>query len=106
MNRIATAPVIRGNGACQAFIDGVLIKELERLDDKHAEELRKKDYELEYMTESRNRQLRKSLEADHAMAQKRIGLWERVCNMVNKAWCMLFAMALVYGFIEEVRDEE
>ena len=83
--RIATATVIRGNGGCQVFIDGVVNAELQR-----QQMMMQAERERAHMIEGRrNRMLGERLKAS---APKRRSPLERLKDAIETAWAMVWAI--------------
>lgn len=105
MNRVATATIIRGNGECQAYINGVVMKEMKRLNERHAAEMRSKQFELDSVRKHRNRLLASKLDGGYDNRSKWQRFKDRVREKVCVAWAVVFAMALEFGFIEKVEED-
>lgn len=102
MKRITTVSVIRGEGECQAIVNGIVSDELRRIQEKkdsqHAEEVAKLEMLADRMAarndllrkrrnELRERELR---DLEEAIMSKRMGPVERV-------WVRIYAA--LYGYI-------
>lgn len=91
--RIAAATVIRGQGECQAFIDGVVNAELKR-----QQEGLKAERERAHMIEAnRNRLLTDRLEA---IKPQRKNLLKRLRSAIETAWAMLWAITAGKCWVE------
>ena len=103
MNRIATTTVIRGNGDCQVFINGIASAEMKRQQARLRAER-----ECHRITEaSRNKLLRRSLDdINRKMRKSRNPIrraWDRVVNAWAMGWAMLICYSLGLGLIEEIK---
>ena len=110
MQRIAAVTVIRGNGACQAFVDGMVNEELRRQQEK----LEAAEDRANRMEEDRNRlkgvrltEIRWALTGKH-------GLLRRIRNAIETAWAIVWAitagkcwieMGETAGLWEDISDE-
>lgn len=94
MNMIASATVIRGQGECEAYMNGVVMKEMKRLNAIHAAE-------MGTVKNHRNRLLAERLEK---LAQKE-KWWVRLKDRLETAWAVFIALLLELGFIAIVEDE-
>lgn len=104
MNRIATATVIRGNGECQAYINGVVSAEMKRQQEKmRAERERARMVEV-----SRDKLLQRNLEDINRQMRKRknplrLG-WELIVDTWSFGWALLICwpeMAGLTGSVDE-----
>ena len=96
MNRIAAATVIRGKGECQAYINGVVMKEMKRLNDLHA-------IEMEAVKQHRNRLLSDRMEALNPVQKEK--WWIRLKDRIATAWAVFFALLLEFDFIEIIEED-
>lgn len=102
MNRIATMSVIRGQGECEAIINGVVQKEIQRLQEINKRQLDDERQllrmEINYLRSesdtiraSRNKMLRKSIrELEHRLNDK--GLFARIIDSIQNAWGMTYGV--------------
>lgn len=111
MQRIAAATVIRGNGGCQVFVDGVVNAELQR-QEKIREAERERARSIE---ENRNDRLAKRLPKFLNEIMPKRGPLKHLKNAVSIAWGMVWAitfggvwieMGETLGLWEYVGDEE
>lgn len=93
---IASATVIRGQGECEAYMNGVVMKEMKRLNAIHAAE-------MGTVKNHRNRLLAERLEKLKPV--QKVSLWERLKDFVATAWAQFFGLMLALDFIEIVEDE-
>lgn len=96
MQRIAAATVIRGNGACQAFIDGVVHDEMRRQQEK----LEAAEDRANWMEGKRN-ELRdkRMVEISRMLTGKRSPL-RRIRNAIETAWGIVWAITAGKCWIE------
>ena len=92
MNMIASATVIRGKGKCEAFINGIAMKEMKQQNERHAAE-------MAVVTHSRNRLLADRIEA---LKPARRESWaHRAKERIVTAWAVLFALLLELKLVEK-----
>lgn len=103
MNMIAAVTVIRGQGGCQALMNGIVNEEMQKLNERHAKEMARTNAELEAAKAHRNRLLKDALKRHETSEEKR-GIASRIKDGIVFAWCCLWAWAFEWGLIEE--DEE
>ena len=106
MNRVAAATVIKGNGKCEVFMNGVVMKEMKRLNEQHDAEMRSKNFELDTVRRSRD-----MLRADNLKTRvEKRSRWqcikESICEKVLVVWACIFLAALKLKLIEEVKEDE
>ena len=106
MNRIAAVTVIRGQGECQAYINGVASAEIRRQQDRmRAETERARTVEA-----SRDRLLTCRLTEIAEKLDARPGLLHRLHQRAVDAWALLWGTFICWsealGLIEEVDDDE
>lgn len=95
MNMIASATVIRGKGQCEAYMNGIVMSEMKRQNERHAAE-------MAVVTAHRNRLLTDRIEAMKPV--QRESWFHKVKECVETAWCVFFALLLELHLIEEVED--
>lgn len=109
MNRIATTTIIRGNGRCEAYMNGVVMQEMKRLNERHAAEMRSKDIEIELKRNANHRLLCEKVDSYKKEMYKR-SKWqcvkEYICEKVLVVWACMFLIALKLKMIEEVEEDE
>lgn len=106
MNRISTMTVIRGNGVCQAYWNGVVNEEMRKMNERHALEVRTKDAELDAARGHRNDLLRANLMAYRALNAKPISLSRRLREAVETFWCQLWGLGVHFGLWEYIGDDK
>lgn len=106
MNRIAGLTVVRGNGGCEAYWNGIVNEEMKKLNEQHALELRAKDAELEATRGARNRLLRDNLTAYRVLNARPISAFRRLRERLVTFWCVFWALGEHFGCWEYIRDEE
>lgn len=93
MKRIATATVIRGNGACEAYINGVVKEEMRRQQAKFQAE-RERAAAVEA---SRNRLLARQKTELMRKTYYRPNLFRRLLRPFENAWAMFWATLICWG---------
>ena len=90
MKRTVTMTVIRGNGECEAIVNGVVNQELRKLRERDKANLRTCEANLEVTRQSRNRMLANQLKAlEHALSKR------RTLRRVATAWAVFYATLLM-----------
>lgn len=105
MNRIAAMTVIRGDGECQTLMNGVIQKDIERLNVEHNKELEDLKFRLETVTKNRDRLQANVINDINEMVEEHVKVIDKIRDGIEYAWCMMWGMILSY-FIEEIFDEE
>lgn len=106
MNRIAVATVIRGSGECQAYINGVVMQEMKRLNERHAAEMKASTEKLECVRRSRDRMREAKLREMRNGQSRKPRIGERIRKALVTAYAVGFALLLEWHFIEEIRENE
>ena len=104
MKRVATATVIRGNGDCQVYINGVVSAEMKR-----QQAMMRTERERARMVEvSRDKLLSRSLEDINRRMHKRKSplrlVWELIVDTWSFGWALLICwpeMAGLTGSVDE-----
>ena len=95
MNMIASATVIRGKGECEAYMNGVVMKEMKRLNERHASE-------MAVIKGQRNRLLSEQVKA---MNPVRRASWGKLMKeWIATAWAQFFGLMLELRLIEEIKE--
>ena len=92
---IATATVIRGKGECQAYINGVVHKEMQKL-----------NAELEAAKGHRNDLLAYNLEAYQEIEEKRTGAFRRLRERLETFWALIWGIGVALGLWAHISDDE
>ena len=92
MNRIVTATVIRGDGECQAYINGVVSAEIKR----QQEMMRAEREHAKVVEMSRNNLLRRNLEDINRRIQRRKNPVYRAYRKVSNAWAAGWAVLICW----------
>lgn len=115
MRQIANMTVIRGNGGCEAYMNGIVQEEIRRQQAQMQAE-RKADEVYTRMVKGDRDQLRAERSADLTRTlTRRPNLLQRLCAPVVNAWAMFWALVLnageifvnwciIHGMIEVVED--
>jgi len=96
MNMIESATIIRGKGQCEAYMNGVVMEEMRKQNDRHAFEKAVMKAQINRYQEDRIKYLN---------AAQRESWLHRIKEKIENAWCVFFAMLLELHLIEEVEDE-
>ena len=106
MNRIAAMTVIRGDGACQAYWQGVVMEEMKKLTERHELEMKTKDAELDAARSHRNDLLRDQLTTYRVLNAKPTSPFKRLRERLETLWCQFWGLGEHFGFWEYIRDDE
>ena len=85
MNMIASTTVIRGKGQCEAYMNGIVMEEMRKQNDRHA-------VEMAAVRASRDR-LADGLIESYKRVQRESWL-HRIKEKIEIAWCVFFGMLL------------
>ena len=105
MNRIAAMTVIRGNGKCEAYWNGIVMEEMKKLNERHALEMTKKNSELEAARGHRNRLLRDNLAAYRVLNARPVSAFRRLTERLTLIWCQLYGLCLEFGLVGRANDQ-
>ena len=98
MKRIATATVIRGNGACEAYINDIVNKEIMKMNEQHEMELSRRESEMEAIRNHRDKLLAdKMVSLTKHKKSKFKRFWKRVKDSLELAWCRIWIMGCILG---------
>lgn len=100
MNRIAAVTVIRGEGECKAFVDGIAHKEIEKMNERHKIELEMATNELKATKKHRDDLLQARVEAWKAEELKPVSLFEKIRRAFVNGWCIFWALTHEWGLWE------
>lgn len=108
IQRIAATTVIKGAGACQVYMDGVVSEEIKRLNEMHARELETWREKVKACQAHENKLLAERLKAVDKMVNpfgiRRI--YRAVVDRIQVVWAMLWVANWRLGrWICEVRKE-
>lgn len=101
MERIATVTVIRGNGACEIFMDGIMReeiekvnKEIEEMKERHNQELVTIESELEATRGHRNKLLSRKLDILRAGNARNVSWLARLKERIVIIWCQIYGIGV------------
>lgn len=97
MNRIATVTVIRGSGDCEAYVDGIVQEEIEKMKSRHNTEIQAKNAELEATKIHRNKLLSSKLGVIRAESARPISRFTRIRNKIDILWCKFWGIGYELG---------
>lgn len=89
---LATTTVIRGNGACKVFMDGIMNEEVEKMTERYEKELSAKEAELQATKNHRNDLLYRTLAEVRAMLAKPVSIIERIRERLVIIWCQIWGI--------------
>lgn len=88
MNRIAAVTVIRGEGECKAYIDGVADQDIRRKQEKMRAEITR----TRAVEARRNRMLARDLAEIEGMVNPKLNVFQRLWRPVADAWALFWAV--------------
>lgn len=106
MNRIATLTVIRGNGECVAYMNGIVKEEMKKLNERHAREMARKNAELDASRGHRNRLLRDNLRDYRVLNARPVSACKRLLEGLETFWCQCWGVAYEIGLLECKNHDE
>lgn len=99
MKLLATTTIIRGNGACKMFMDGIANEEIEKVNEElkkmkenYEKELSAKEAELEATKNHLNDVLTEKSTELRAMLVKPVSFVERIRERIVIIWCQIWGM--------------
>lgn len=98
MNRIAAVTVIRGAGACEVYMNGIVQEEIEKMKERHNKEMRAKEAELEATKNRLNDTLSDRLGVIRAGNAKRVSTLARIREKIEILWCQFWGMGYEFGW--------
>lgn len=107
--RIAAATVIRGEGECQAYINGIASAEIRRQSAQMRHAMEGEAERARMLEASRNRLLTRMSAERKREARKRPGLLRRLQERAVDAYAIVMATVIVWGMklglLEEDREQ-
>lgn len=104
MKMIASTTVIRGNGACKVFVDGIMNEEVEKMKEQHEREIRALTNELNATKETEKRLYAEKLPSVQEYTNKRYGLLSDIRDKLEVAWAFIWWLGTKRGLWYD--DEE
>lgn len=92
---IATATIIRGKGECQAYINGVVHKEMQKL-----------NAELEAAKGHRDDLLTHNLKAYQEVDERPVGAFRRLRERLETLWALLWALGVEIGLWGDYLEDD
>ena len=105
MKRVAAMTVIRGEGNCEALMNGVVSEEMKKMNERHAKEMAVLRAELEATKNKEKQLLSDRMAVIKASNAKPVQLFARVKEALVTAWCVLWAITHEWKFWEWMDDE-
>lgn len=90
MNRIAACTVIRGEGECRAYMNGVVQEEIRR----QQAQMRARNERASMVESSRNRMLAARMDEINRRARRRPNPLRRMADGIANAWAVIWGMHL------------
>ena len=92
MKMLASATIIRGNGACEMFMNGLKDEEIEKMKEQYENELSAVKAELESTKNKRNELLTNRLPTMKAVLAKPTSIIERFRERIVITWCQIYGI--------------
>ena len=92
MSNIMTTTIIRGTGECKVFMDGVLNKEIEKMNERHQKELSILEAKLESSNNHRDDLLTSRLAFFRACDAKHVSWFARFKERIEILWCQAYGL--------------
>ena len=102
MNRVATTTVIRGNGGCEVYINGIVKEEVKKLNERY----KIKEAELMAAKDHCNRLLSHNLNTLEVYNVKKKSIFTRIVEGIGIIWCKIWGFGVVIGLWDYIGDEE
>lgn len=102
MKRIATTTVIRGNGDCEAYFNGIVKEEIQKLNERY----KAKEAELAAAKGHLNSVLSHQLNTSEVYNVKKKSIFSRIRDSIEILWCKIWGLGVVLGLWEYVGDKE
>lgn len=96
MKMLATTTVIRGNGACEAYMNGIMNEEIKKMNELHRQEMEAVINELQSKTNRENDLLAEKLPKIRAYTAKRSGRIYDIRDKLEVAWAFVWYMGLKF----------
>ena len=90
MKMIASTTVIRGNGACKVFMDGIMNEEVEKMKEQHEREIMALTNELNATKNKETQLLTDRLPMIRACTAKRCGVFSTIRDKIEVVWAFLW----------------
>lgn len=103
---IATMTRIHGTGQCQAIVNGVVMEEMARMNERHKYEMNVISGELEAAKTHRNKLLAKDLEDLRVQLARPTSFWARLREKMEITWCVFIGTIMELGSVTYVRSSE
>lgn len=97
MNVIATTTVIRGNGACKVFMDGIMNKEIEKMSERYERQIEALSNELAATKNKENKLLAEKMPVLRACIAKPCAPFSAVRNKLEVAWALVWYLGTEVG---------
>lgn len=95
MMRLATMTVIRGNGECEAIVNGVVAQEMRRMQEMHKKEMDTLDAQLKQITARRDKLLAENMHVRNI--PKKTPLFIRIKDKIADIYALSVATIIVLG---------
>lgn len=106
MKRVAALTVIRGEGNCEAIMQGIVNEEMKKMNERHAKELSALRAELEATKNKEKQLLGDRMAVIKASNAKPVQLSKRIIEAVETAWCVLWAIVHEWKLWEWIDEED
>lgn len=101
MKRIATTTIIRGNGACEAYMNGIVNEEIEKMKDCYEEKLSVLEAKLQSKEDHLDNLLTDRLIERRAMFAKPTSIIKRIRERIVITWCQIWGLCFEFKLITD-----
>ena len=102
MKRIATTTVIRGNGGCEAYFNGILKEEIRKLNERY----KAKEAELAASKKHCNRLLAHQLNTLEVYSVKKKSIFRKLLDGIGILWFKIWALGWAIGLWDYVENKK
>lgn len=100
--------VIKGNGECEAIVNGIVSQEMKRIQEAHKKEIDTLDAQLKQITVRRDKLLTQNMIARRK--PKKVHILDRIKEKIEDTYAIVFATIIVFGehfgLWEYIQDDE
>lgn len=103
---IASMTLIRGTGACHAYMNGVVMSEFERINRQHDFEMDGALRKLKCIKSQRDELREHDMQDLMAYLYKKHSLGYRIVDKIENAWCVFFGTLMELGIVKYGRKRK
>lgn len=105
MKMIATTTVIRGNGACKVFMNGIVNDEIEKVNERYERKIMALSNELEATKNKETQLLTEKLLMIRPYTAKRCGVLSDIREKIEVAWAFVWYMGKKFKLWTDEENE-